>query len=52
MWNNIGSHWIAFFKSIQVSTVAIGLLTFAAIHCLQLFLNQYFFKKNSVKGIY
>ncbi|GIT08997.1 MAG: hypothetical protein CM1200mP30_26270 [Pseudomonadota bacterium] len=38
----LGVHWIAFFKSIQISTVAIGLLTFAATLCSQLFWNHIF----------
>ena len=36
-------HWIAFFKSIQVSTVAIGLLTFASYPLFTTFLEPIFF---------
>ena len=38
-------HWIAFFKSIQVSTVAIGLLTFASYPLFTTFLEPVFFKE-------
>ena len=37
--------WIAFFKSIQVSTVAIGLLTFASYPLFTTFLEPVFFKE-------
>jgi len=36
-------HWIAFFKSIQVSTVAIGLLTFASYPLFTIFMEPIFF---------
>ena len=39
----LGVHWIAFFKSIQVSTVAIGLLTFASYPLFTTFLEPVFF---------
>jgi drug/metabolite transporter (DMT)-like permease len=38
-------HWSAFFKSIQVSTVAIGLLTFCTFPVFVTFLEPYFFKE-------
>lgn len=37
-------HWSAFFKSIQTSTVAIGLLTFSTFPVFVTFLEPYFFK--------
>ncbi|HWR05825.1 DMT family transporter [Sporomusa sp.] len=39
-------HWITFFLSIQVSTVAIGLLTFSTFPVFVTFLEPYFFKEN------
>ncbi len=48
----LGLHWIAFFKSIQVSTVAIGLLTFASYPLFTTFLEPVFFQeKFSQKNI-
>jgi drug/metabolite transporter (DMT)-like permease len=38
-------HWITFFISIQVSTVAIGLLTFSTFPVFVTFLEPYFFKE-------
>jgi drug/metabolite transporter (DMT)-like permease len=38
-------HWSTFFKSIQVSTVAIGLLTFSTFPVFVAFLEPYFFKE-------
>ncbi len=38
-------HWTAFLKSIQVSTVAIGLLTFSTFPVFVTFLEPYFFKE-------
>jgi drug/metabolite transporter (DMT)-like permease len=38
-------HWSTFFKSIQVSTVAIGLLTFSTFPIFVTFLEPYFFKE-------
>ncbi len=38
-------HWSAFFKSIQVSTVAIGLLTFSTFPVFATFLEPFFFKE-------
>lgn len=38
-------HWIAFFKSIQISTVAIGLLTFSTFPIFVTFIEPYFFKE-------
>lgn len=38
-------HWSTFFQSIQVSTVAIGLLTFATFPVFVTFLEPYFFKE-------
>lgn len=38
-------HWSAFFKSIQISTVAIGLLTFSIFPVFVTFLEPFFFKE-------
>lgn len=38
-------HWFTFFKSIQVSTVAIGVLTFSTFPLFVTFLEPYFFKE-------
>lgn len=38
-------HWCTFFQSIQVSTVAIGLLTFSTFPIFVTFLEPYFFKE-------
>ncbi len=38
-------HWSSFFKSIQVSTVAIGLLTFSTFPVFVTFLEPYFFRE-------
>lgn len=38
-------HWSTFFKSIQVSTVAIGLLTFSTFPVFVTFIEPYFFKE-------
>jgi drug/metabolite transporter (DMT)-like permease len=38
-------HWSTFFKSIQTSTVAIGLLTFSTFPVFVTFLEPYFFKE-------
>lgn len=38
-------HWSTFFKSIQVATVAIGLLTFSTFPVFVTFLEPYFFKE-------
>lgn len=38
-------HWSTFFKSIQLSTVAIGLLTFSTFPVFVTFLEPYFFKE-------
>ncbi len=45
----LGVHWIAFFKSIQVSTVAIGLLTFASYPLFTTFLEPIFFREKLSK---
>jgi len=45
----LGIHWIAFFKSIQVSTVAIGLLTFASYPLFTTFLEPVFFREKLSK---
>ena len=45
----LGVHWIAFFKSIQVSTVAIGLLTFASYPLFTTFLEPIFFQEKLIK---
>lgn len=38
-------HWSSFFKSIQVSTVAVGLLTFSTFPVFVTFLEPFFFKE-------
>lgn len=38
-------HWSAFFKSIQMSTVAVGLLTFSTFPVFVTFLEPFFFKE-------
>lgn len=38
-------HWITFFQSIQVSTVAVGLLTFSTFPLFVTFMEPYFFKE-------
>ena len=52
----LGLHWIAFFKSIQVSTVAIGLLTFASYPLFTTFLEPIFFQeklsKRNLSGVF
>ena len=45
----LGLHWIAFFKSIQVSTVAIGLITFASYPLFTTFLEPIFFREKLIK---
>ncbi len=42
-------HWISFFHSIQVSTVAIGLLSFASYPVFTAFLEPLFFKEKLIK---
>ena len=39
-------HWFTFFKSIQLSTVAIGALTFSTYPVFVTFLEPYFLNKN------
>ena len=41
----LGIHWIAFFEAIQVSTVAIGLLSFASYPLFTTLLEPLFFKE-------
>jgi drug/metabolite transporter (DMT)-like permease len=38
-------HWITFFHSIQISTVAVGLLTFSTFPVFVTFMEPYFFKE-------
>lgn len=38
-------HWVTFFQAIQVSTVAIGLLTFSTFPVFVTFMEPYFFKE-------
>jgi drug/metabolite transporter (DMT)-like permease len=38
-------HWIAFFKSIQISTVAVGLLTYSTFPMFVTFLEPFFFRE-------
>ena len=42
-------HWITFFQSIQVSTVAIGLLSFSCYPILTAFFEPLFFKERLIK---
>ena len=42
-------HWISFFHSIQISTVAIGLLSFACYPVFTAFLEPLFFKEKLIK---
>jgi len=42
-------HWITFFQSIQVSTVAVGLLSFSCYPVLTSFLEPLFFKERLIK---
>lgn len=42
-------HWISFFHSIQISTVAIGLLSFASYPVFTAFLEPLFFKEKLIK---
>ena len=41
-------HWVTFFQAIQVSTVAIGLLTFSTFPVFVTFLEPFFFKERLV----
>ena len=41
----LGIHWVAFFEAIQVSTVAIGLLSFASYPLFTTLLEPFFFKE-------
>jgi len=41
----LATHWIAFFQSIQVSTVAVGLLSYSTFPIFTVFLEPLFFKK-------
>jgi len=43
-------HWSTFFKSIQMSTVAIGLLTFSTFPVFVTFIEPYFFKEKIKLG--
>jgi len=42
-------HWISFFRSIQVSTVAVGLLSFSSFPIFTTFLEPLFFREKIVK---
>jgi len=42
-------HWVSFFKSIQVSTVAVGLLSYSIFPIFTAFLEPLFFKERLVK---
>lgn len=42
-------HWISFFQSIQISTVAIGLLSFSCYPVLTAFLEPLFFREKLIK---
>ncbi|HAY40310.1 MAG TPA: EamA family transporter [Desulfobacteraceae bacterium] len=39
-------HWVTFFHAIQISTVAVGLLTFSTFPVFVTFMEPYFFKEN------
>ncbi|MFC1515928.1 DMT family transporter [Thermodesulfobacteriota bacterium] len=41
----LGAHWVAFFHAIQVSTVAVGLLTFSTFPLFVTFMEPYFFNE-------
>lgn len=41
----LGIHWITFFHAIQISTVAVGLLTFSTFPVFVTFMEPYFFKE-------
>jgi drug/metabolite transporter (DMT)-like permease len=41
----LAAHWITFFQSIQISTVAVGLLTFSTFPLFVTFMEPYFFKE-------
>ena len=43
-------HWISFFQSIQISTVAVGLLSFSCYPVLTAFLESLFFKERLIKA--
>jgi len=42
-------HWISFFRSIQISTVAVGLLSFSCYPVLTAFFEPLFFKEKLIK---
>lgn len=42
-------HWVAFFQSIQVSTVAVGLLSFSSYPVFTTFLEPLFFREKIIK---
>jgi len=42
-------HWISFFKSIQVSTVAVGLLSYSSFPVFTTFLEPFFFREKLAK---
>ena len=42
-------HWVAFFQSIQISSVAIGLLSFSTFPVFTTFLEPIFFKEHLIK---
>jgi drug/metabolite transporter (DMT)-like permease len=41
----LASHWVAFFQSIQISTVAVGLLSYSSFPVFTAFLEPLFFKE-------
>lgn len=43
-------HWVTFFHSIQISTVAIGLLSYSSFPIFTVFLEPLFFKEKLIKG--
>lgn len=42
-------HWVAFFRSIQISTVAVGLLSFSTYPVFTIFLEPLFFREKLIK---
>lgn len=48
----LGGHWIAFFKSIQVSTVAIGLLSYVSYPIFTSMMEPLFFPDSKIRKIF
>ena len=45
----LGSHWVAYFYSVQISTVAIGLISLFTFPIMTIFFEAYFFKESLKK---